>query len=54
MKVTIYYFMRDASNNKTVIGKVYPVIISIVSGACFYYGQFAVVQAIVKSNALLK
>ena len=50
----MYYFMRDASNHKTILGKIYPVFISIFLGVCFYYGQIAVVQAIVKSNALLK
>jgi hypothetical protein len=54
MRITVYYFMRDAANRASFLGKVYPVFISISSGLCIYYGQFSVVRAIVTSNTLLK
>lgn len=53
-KVLTYFFIRDATNNKTTVGKIYPVFVSIFMGLLFLYGQTTVVQAIAKSNALLK
>ncbi len=52
--VVVYFFIRDASNNKTVFGKIYPILISLVLGVSFQYGQYTVVKAVANANALLK
>jgi hypothetical protein len=54
LKIVMYYFIRDAANHTTLVGKIYPVAISILTAFLVYYAQFKIVQAIVQSNALLR
>ncbi len=54
MKIIVYFFIRDAAKHKTIVRKFYPVIVSIIMSGYFLYGQWIVVQAVARSNSLLK